>query len=535
MKTNRTYDESEPRADLRRGAEDALRESEKNYRTLFREMLEGFALHEIVCDGQGRPVDYRFLVVNPAFERMTGLKADALVGRTVLEVMPGTERHWIETYGKVALTGEPVFFENYAAELKKHFEVTAFRPAPNQFACMFADITARKQAEAERAKLQEQLAQAQKIESVGRLAGGVAHDFNNLLMGIINYVELCQEQVPPEHPIRCYLDEIATAAQRSANLTRQLLAFARKQTINPVVLDLNDAVAGMLDLLRRLIGEDIDLTWLPGPDLWLVKLDPSQVDQLLANLCVNARDAIAGVGKITIESSNIAIDQAYCADHADAVPGEYVMLAVSDDGCGMTKDVLAHVCEPFFTTKGVGRGTGLGLATVHGIVKQNRGFINAYSEPGKGTTFRLYLPRCALKTMEPSAASASQSSRGQGETVLLVEDEKSIRATCGLFLDALGYEVLVAETPAAAEDMAVRHPGEIHLLLTDVVMPGMNGRQLAERLLAARPGLKCLFMSGYTANAIAHRGVLDEGVQFLSKPFSREDLARKVRGVLDAP
>ena len=530
MKTNQTGDDPGDRLDDRGCAEAALRESEKNYRTLFREMLEGFALHEIICDGQGNPADYRFLAVNPAFERMTGLTADELVGRTVLEVLPGTERHWIETYGKVALTGEPVFFENYSAELKKHFEVTAFRPAPNQFACMFADIT-----ESEREKLQEQLAQARKMESVGRLAGGVAHDFNNLLMCIINYVELCKDGVPLDHPIRCYLDEIGTAAQRSANLTRQLLAFARRQPISPKALDLNTAVAGMLKLLQRLIGEDIDLIWNPGEGLWPVKLDPAQVDQLLANLCVNARDAISGVGRVAIETANVAVDRAQCAGHAEAIPGEYVLLAVSDNGCGMTRDVLDHVFEPFFTTKGVGRGTGLGLATVHGIVRQNNGFVIASSEPGKGTTFRLYLPRVSLEIDEVPQARPAAAPRGRGETVLLVEDERSLRESCALFLDALGYKVLVADTPAVAQEMAVRYPDEIQLMLTDVVMPGMDGRQLAERLQASRPTLKCLFMSGYTADVIAHRGVLDEGVQFLSKPFSRDDLARKVRAVLERP
>ena len=317
------------------------RQAEENYKTLFREMLNGFALHEIILDDQGAPENYRFLAVNPAFERMTGLSATEIVGKTVLDVLPGTEPHWIQTFGKVALTGEPTLFNNFSADLDKHFEVTAFRPAPNQFACIFADITERHRAEQERSKLQAQLLQAQKMESVGRLAGGVAHDFNNMLGVILGHVEIAMEETDPSLSLRADLKQIQTAAQRSAGLTRQLLAFARKQTVAPKVLDLNETVAGMLKMLRRLIGEDIDLGWMPGVELWSVKMDPAQIDQILANLCVNARDAIAGVGKVSIEAKNTVFDEAYCADHVDFLPGEYVLLAVSDDGCGMDKDVLA--------------------------------------------------------------------------------------------------------------------------------------------------------------------------------------------------
>ncbi|MCX7006555.1 MAG: response regulator, partial [Kiritimatiellaeota bacterium] len=378
-----------------------------------------------------------------------------------------------------------------------------------------------------------QFTQAQKMESVGRLAGGVAHDFNNLLMGIMNYTQLCRDKIAPDHPIQEYLAEITHDSERSAEITRQLLAFARKQTIAPRVLDLNDAVARMLKLLRRLIGEDIKLAWRPGVDLRPVKLDPSQVDQILANLCVNSRDAIVGVGEITLETGSIAIDADYCARHPEAIPGAYVFLAVSDNGCGMDKETLAKVFEPFFTTKGLGKGTGLGLATVYGIVKQNNGFIYAYSEPGKGTTFKIYLPEIAAETVATTVTGQVEAPRGRGETILLVEDEKSLRVTCGLFLEALDYKVLTAETPGEALKMTDQHPGDIHLLLTDVVMPGMDGRQLSKRIGAVKPGVKILFMSGYTADVIAQRGVLDEGVQFLSKPFTRDDLARKVREVLD--
>jgi PAS domain S-box-containing protein len=394
------------------------------------------------------------------------------------------------------------------------------------------DITERKHAEAKHAKLQMQFAQAQKMESVGRLAGGVAHDFNNLLMGMMGYVQLCLDKIAPDHPIREYLNEITHGAERSAAITRQLLAFARKQTIAPRVLDLNDAVAGMLKLLQRLIGEDIKLAWRPGVALWPVKLDPSQIDQILANLCVNSRDAIDGVGEITLETGNSAIDAEYCARHKEAIPGAYVFLAVSDNGCGMDKETLAQVFEPFFTTKGLGKGTGLGLATVYGIVKQNNGFIDAYSEPGKGTTFTIYLPEIAAETVAATVTSKAEAPRGRGETILLAEDEKSLRVTCVLFLEALGYKVLTAETPGEALKMVAGHPGDIHVLLTDVVMPGMDGRQLAKRISAVKPNVKVLFMSGYTSDVIAQRGVLDEGMQFLSKPFTRDDLARKVHEML---
>jgi len=391
----------------------------------------------------------------------------------------------------------------------------------------------RKQAETEADRLAEQLRQAQKMEAVGRLAGGVAHDFNNLLMGIMGYTELCRDVIEPGHPIRKYLDEITNGANRSAEIIRQLLAFARKQIIAPRILDLNDAVEAMLKLLQQLIHEDIKLIWRPGANLRPVKLDPSQIDQILTNLCVNARDAIAGVGEITLETGSATVDAAFCASHPEATPGVYEFLAVSDNGCGMDNETLAQVFEPFFTTKGVGEGSGLGLATVYGIVKQNNGFINVYSEPGKGTTFKIYLPAMTTEAAKTPVASRQEAPRGRGETVLLAEDEKSLRVTCGLFLEALGYKVLAAATPAEALKLIDRHPGEIHVLLTDVVMPGMDGRQLAQRISALKPGVKVLFMSGYTSDVIAQRGVLDEGVQFLSKPFSRDDLARKVRAVLD--
>jgi CheY-like chemotaxis protein len=349
---------------------------------------------------------------------------------------------------------------------------------------------------------------------------------------IIGYAELVIYKTGGDESLRSAIEEILSAAKRSTEITRKLLAFARKQTISPKVLDLNDTVEGMLKMLRRLIGEDIDLAWLPEPGLWPVKMDPSQLDQILANLCVNARDAISGVGKITIETEKITFDEAYCAEHAGFIPGDFVLLAVSDDGAGMDSETLDNVFEPFFTTKETGKGTGLGLATVYGIVKQNNGFINVYSEPGEGTTFKIYLPRHAGEAEETKKEAPAGIPVCMGETVLLVEDEPSILLMGKAMLEKLGYKVLSAGSPGEALRLAQEHAGRIHLLVTDVVMPEMNGRELAGRLHGLYPDIKTLFMSGYTANVIAHRGVLDEGLNFIQKPFSMNDLAFKVKAAL---
>lgn len=404
---------------------------------------------------------------------------------------------------------------------------------PVQIGGICSDITESKNQEMEQENLRGQLRQAQKMEAVGRLAGGVAHDYNNTLSVINGLAELNLSEVDPSTPIYEDLKEILAAGKRSADITRQLLAFARQQTIAPVVLDLNAAVEGMLKILRHLIGEDINLAWNPGKDLWTIKIDPAQIDQLLANLCVNSRDAIADVGKITIETKNIVFDEAYCADHVGFIPGEYVMLAVSDDGCGIDRETLDQIFEPFFTTKLLGRGTGLGLATVYGIVKQNGGFINVYSEPGQGTTFHLYLARRDGKSYKIQEKSTAEIPYGKGESVLIVEDEVSILNLIRKMMEGLGYAVQTAGTPGEALRLTEDHNDRIDLLITDVVMPGMNGRDLAEKLQSLYPNLKCLFMSGYTANVIAHRGVLDEGMNFIQKPVSKMDLAVKVREVLE--
>ncbi|RJR53124.1 MAG: PAS domain S-box protein [Desulfobacteraceae bacterium] len=396
------------------------------------------------------------------------------------------------------------------------------------------DITERKRAEEEKEKLQAQLLQAQKMESVGRLAGGVAHDFNNMLGIIIGNAEMAAMQVDPYGPVHLGLQEILKAGHRSADTVRQLLAFARKQTIAPKVLDLNDTVEGMLKMLRRLVGEDIDLQWEPGKHLSKVKIDPSQINQILANLVVNARDAISGVGKIMIETSNAVFNEDYCKEHKGFFPGQYVLLAVSDTGSGMSGEVMEHIFDPFFTTKEVGKGTGLGLPMVYGVMKQNNGFINVYSELGHGTTFRLYFPNCegeGLVNQEKAGAAIPEGT----ETVLIAEDELPLLNIARTILTNQGYTVLAARTPTEALSLAREHKGKIHLLVTDVVMPEMNGRALSETLHVDHPGMKSLFMSGYTADVVAHHGVLDEGVDFIEKPFSPSALAKRVREVLDRP
>jgi len=384
----------------------------------------------------------------------------------------------------------------------------------------------------EQVALRDQLLQSQKVEAVGRLAGGVAHDFNNMLGVILGNAELALAKIKPDDPLFKRLKQIVNAAQRSAEVTRQLLAFARKQTVAPKVLDLNISVTGMLQMLERLIGEDIDIAWRPASELWQIRIDPSQLDQLLANLCVNARDAIGGVGKITIETRNVSFDDEYCANHIDVFPGDYVLLAVSDDGCGIEKELQAKIFEPFFTTKSLGRGTGLGLATVHGIVKQNNGFINVYSELDRGTTFRIYLPRQVGEVEEMINRENSAIPSGCGETVLLVEDDQAILEMTRSMLESHHYQVLTAWSPSEAMRLAQLKEDSIDLMITDVVMPEMNGRDLAGIIQALQPQMKVLFMSGYTANVIAHHGVLDDGVNFIQKPFSVAEFAVKVQEVI---
>jgi two-component system, cell cycle sensor histidine kinase and response regulator CckA len=485
--------------------------------------------------------DYRYIIVNKAYAAYSGKKKEELIGLTVQEYLGAEVFEGIQWQLDRCLAGETITYQDwfeYPSMGKRFIEVTYFPFTSDTgevlgIAVNTRDITEQKQAEAERERLQEQLNQAQKMESVGRLAGGVAHDFNNMLGVILGRAELALARADESHDLYADLKEIQKAAQRSADITKQLLAFARKQTISPRKLDLNDTLESMLKMMRRLIGEDIDLVWQPSAHLWPVKMDPTQLDQILANLCVNARDAIEGVGKITIETGKKTFDAAYCKDHSGFIPGDFVQFSVSDNGCGMDRDVLDNLFEPFFTTKEVGKETGLGLATIYGIVKQNNGFINVYSEPGQGSTFRIYLPRLIEEKEAFTPVPGKKVAAGGTETILLVEDEPTILDMTQKMLERKGYSVLPAATPAEAMDLARTHTDPIHLLMTDVVMPEMNGRDLAEQMSSLYPDIKLLFMSGYPADVIAHQGMLDDGVAFIQKPFSMKDLAEKLREVLD--
>jgi PAS domain S-box-containing protein len=481
----------------------------------------------------------RYRVWNPFMEQITGVKAADVLGKTPLEVFPFLEGSGVLERLQTILKGKTAD----SVEFPFHIETTGKSGWTSDSSAALSNATGEVigvigivQNLTEQRETQAQLQQAQKMESIGRLAGGVAHDFNNMLSVILGHAELGLMHLDPTHRVCNDLKEISKTAERSADLTRQLLAFARKQTVSPKVVDLNGIISGMLKMLQGLIGENIHLTCQSAANLWSVKVDPSQIDQILANLCVNARDAIKDNGRITIETQNCTIDTNFCKNHLEAVPGEYVRLSVSDDGVGMDKETILHVFEPFYTTKALGKGTGLGLSTVYGAVKQNNGFINIYSEPGHGTTFSIYLPRDAGsrsgQTMEEEG-SVAQVARGQ-ETILLVEDDPAILNVTSQMLEGQGYTVLKASAPGEALQLVSEHSGMIHLLMTDVVMPELNGSDLAKKILASYPQIKRLFMSGYTADVIAHHGVLDEGVHFIQKPFSLSNMAAKVREVLDS-
>jgi len=516
----------------RRMTEAALRASEERFRSAFMTGLDACCIVRLD--------DGCFVECNGEFERLFGYRRDEVLGRTSLELGlyadSETRQRAFEGLRSVGhardveLKGCCKNGDSITCSISEN--VVPVGSVPHIFS-VIRDVTEQRRAEDERARLQSQLQQIQKMESVGRLAGGVAHDFNNMLSVILGHAEIAVERTEPGSELRSDLLEIRSAAERSAGLTRQLLAFARKQTVAPKVLDLNDTVEGMLRMLRRLIGENINLMWLGGANLPPVRMDPGQIDQVLANLCVNARDAIGGAGRVVIETDAASVDAAVCESRPGLKPGDYVRLIVSDTGSGMSAETLSHVFEPFFTTKAPGAGTGLGLATVYGIVKQNNGFIDVQTAPGHGTTFTIYLPRDGGEMDRPGSEDRCEPARRGHETVLVVEDEPAILALNQRTLEALGYRVLAALTPGEALRAAADHPGGIDLLLSDVVLPEMNGRELGKRLGGLYPRIACVFTSGYTADVIVHHGVLDDGVHFLQKPCTRRDLAAKVRDVLD--
>jgi len=520
----RALDLNRARAEQAR-AQEQLRQSEARYRTLVDGVRD--VIFALAPDGT-------IASLNPAFETITGFPRDEWLGRPFEQLVHSDDLPLaLELLSGVA-RGEPRPVNQFRIRTRKgDYRMGEFAATPQYREGQLASILGIGRDVTERLSLEQQLRQAQKMEAVGRLAGGVAHDFNNILTAITGYADLLLEDLGTTDRRRDDIAEIRKAAERAAGLTRQLLAFSRQQVMQVRVLDLNDVVADTQNMLGRLLGEDIALVTHLDPALGAVKADPGQLEQVIMNLAVNARDAMPGGGKLTIETANAELDDTYVREHFPARPGSYVMLAVSDTGTGMSDEVQSHLFEPFFTTKEKGKGTGLGLATVYGIVKQSGGYIWVYTEPGHGTTFKIYLPRVAgAPAQRASGPKASPVGAGT-ETVLLAEDEAAVRAVARHALERQGYTVLEASSGEAALDLAERHSGRIHLLLTDVIMPGMNGRALALRLSELRPDLRVVYMSGYTEEAITRHGVLEPGLTYVQKPFTPEGLARKVREVLD--
>jgi PAS domain S-box-containing protein len=497
-------------------------------------MLEAALDAVVAIDEEGMITEF-----NPAAERTFGYRRADVLGRPIVETIipPDLRDRHRRGFARYRATGEPTILDRRLQLTGLHadgsefpVELTVYRvplPGPPRFTAFIRDLT-------EARRLEEQLLQAQKMESVGRLAGGIAHDFNNLLTAISGYAQLALEHSELAPEVREDLTQIRAAAGRAVEVTSQLLAFSRRQVLQPVALNLGDTLREISPMLRRLLGEDVGLVTSIGPSLGHVLADPGQLTQVILNLAVNARDAMPAGGRLTLEAANVDLDAEYAQGHAEVVPGPYVLLSVTDTGVGMDEATRARLFEPFFTTKGQGKGTGLGLATVYGIVKQSGGHIWVYSESGRGTVFKVYLPRVEAVTGERQTPAMRPRQTTGTETILVVEDDEGVRAFVKTVLEARGYRVIPAANADDAVERAARHDGRIGLLLTDIVMPGMSGVDLAARIRAMAPGLKVLFVSGYTENTIVHHGVLDPGVSFLAKPFSPDALAERVRAELDS-
>ena len=509
-----------------------LRDSETRYRRLFESAKDGI----LILDAEsGRVVD-----ANPFLISLLGYSHADFLGKNVWDLGPfkdvGVSREvFRELQEKEYVRYEDLPLETHDGRLiNVEFVSNVYLVGQTKvIQCNIRDITERKRAEEEHRKLERQLQVSQKMEAIGMLAGGVAHDFNNLLSVILSYTEFAMRQLREGDPLKDDLLEVKKAGDRAAVLTRQLLAFGRKQLLQPVPLNLNQVAEGIDKMLRRILGEDIDFVQVLAPDLGVVRADPGQIEQVLMNLVVNARDAMSEGGKLTIETSNVDLDEAFAAHHVAVVSGPYIRLAVTDTGCGMDEQTKAQLFEPFFTTNEKGQGTGLGLSTVYGIVKQSGGNIWVHSQPRLGTTFEIYFPREFSLKVTSTRLSAILKQTGGTETLLVVEDEEAMRKVAIRSLEAAGYKVLVAAAGDEALRIAAEHSGHIHLLLTDMVMPRMSGRALAQEFAKTRPTAKVMYMSGYTGNAFADAGGVEEGTHFIAKPFTASDLAHKVRQVLD--
>jgi signal transduction histidine kinase/ActR/RegA family two-component response regulator len=524
------------------------------FQTLFERMDEGYCVIEFLDGPHGPLSDYVHVLANPAYAANAGIPD--VVGQKVREMVPDEAGAWVEIYRKVLLTGVPIRFERELERTGRYLELSAFRIEPverRQVAVLFQDVTKRHRADqalrelndtlerrveeevAQRLRTEEALRQSQKMEAVGQLTGGIAHDFNNMLAVVVSSLDLLARKFLKDDPQAMrYVDAARNGTQRAAQLTQRLLAFSRQQPLRPEAINANRLVAGMSDLLRHSIGGAIALEAVQAGGLWRTHADPNQLESAILNLAVNARDAMPEGGRLTIETANAHLDERYVAEQVGVLPGQYVMVAVTDTGSGMTPEVLTRAFDPFFTTKEVGRGTGLGLSQVYGFVKQSGGHVKIYSEPGQGTTVKIYLPRLLNdqeEEIESQRVPLASAARGQ-ETVLVVEDEPAVRASSVDALTELGYRVLEADGGEAGLRLLDAHP-EIALVFADVVMPGMNGRKLADEARRRRPGLKVLFTTGYSRNAVVHNGVLDPGVDLLGKPFTLDELAAAVRAVLD--
>ncbi|WP_448384115.1 PAS domain S-box protein [Desulfosoma sp.] len=626
----------------------ALKQKTQEMRQIFQNMFGGFALHEILTDENGRPVDYRFLDVNPAFEQLTGLKAQEVVGKTLRDVLPDAASFSVERYGRVALTGEPTAFEAYEPSLQKHFSIRAFQPKPGQFGTIFFDITERKKAEealeksarlfrdlfeksseiqllvdpeearivdaneaaekfygwsrrelrgmalreictvpetevrarlervakgqgeklltrhrtasmakpsvevnmgpvtldgktyvlcfvhdvTQREQLEEQLRHAQKMQAIGQLAGGVAHEFNNILQVMNGFVEMVLKDLPADDSNRKKLDRVLEGGLKAARLVQQLLAFSRKQILRPVPADLNEMVGDFCKMARKLVGETIAVHFASAPDLWTVKVDRPLLEQVLLNLVINARDAMPQGGKLLLETANVVLDEGYVKDHPHARPGPYVMISVTDTGCGMTPEVMERIFEPFYTTKEVGKGTGLGLSVAYGIVKQHDGLIHVYSEPDKGTTFRIYLPRFEGEA-EKTPDVVEPEIRGGTETILLAEDDPGVRSYLVTVLREAGYHVVEARNGVEAVEQYVRHMETVDLLVCDMVMPTMGGEEAVAMIRRGGRRIPVVFMSGYPGRVNGVPGPSASDSVFLEKPIKRGELLKAIRSLLD--